>query len=378
MTRSPDAVVLYAEMETCIMTRLPAYLCIALSFIGFSANAQSPESELRTRIGYWESRAFSCSSNYGDFPSKEGDGGAPACDDGDSVMFNALLCRAGDERGCKTVRQSQDEDGRFWRSPKKRQARPEEPSGLKGGETTFSGDHAVGLMVYFGHSGDKSTFENWIKWIDSNERCLTFCGAMPIGTPRYCKNDRCAFRPDDCQTLLLLGQRLNVGVPFCAIDPITPVPTITNVAQALKNTYDETLGKFPVQPPRLKLLRDNFDDALRAYEDAVRPIEQLRTQVFASAVRTLLMAQIEKALSARFNDRGFSRHNALVQIMMLQDWGLGIRWMSSEATRVAKDEPLNPFFQYVAYRRQNKASMLPLILDECPSKTTDRDHLRRQ
>jgi hypothetical protein len=41
----------------------------------------------------------------------------------------------------------------------------------------------------------------------------------------------------------------------------------------MKNTYDETIGKFPFQPPELKLLRDNFDKALKAYEDAVAPIE---------------------------------------------------------------------------------------------------------
>ncbi|MGX1151430.1 hypothetical protein [Bradyrhizobium ottawaense] len=311
-------------------------------------------------------------------------------------MFNALLCRAGDPRGCNTVKLSQDDDGRFWRSPRKRQLRPEEPSSVEDaktalmkaldlskrstGETTFSGDHATGLYVYFGHTGkqEKQAFEKWIRWINSNERCLTFCGPMPVGTPRFCKNDRCAFGPGDCPTLISLGRRMGVGVPFCSIDGITPIPTVQNLAQALKNFYDHTIGRFPVQPPELKHLRDNFDKALKAYEDAVAPIEELRTKIEAEAVLALTIPQIEATIAAKVNDRGFSRHNALVQIMILQDWGLGKHSMSNIASNIADDEPLNPFFQYVAKRRSSKDSMLPLIRKECPDQSADVPHLRSQ
>lgn len=215
--------------------------------------------DLARRTAWWESRTFYCASDAARFPSKEADGGG-ACDDGDSVMINALLCRSGDPRGCNTVKLSQDDDGRFWRSPRKRQLRVEEPSSVEDakttvlnaldlskrekGETTFSGDHATGLYVYFGHMGDKEApaFEKWIRWINSNERCLTFCGPMPVGTPRFCKNDRCAFGPGDCPTLITLGRRLGVGVPFCSVDGIAPIPTVQNVAQSMKNFYDHTIS----------------------------------------------------------------------------------------------------------------------------------------
>lgn len=36
---------------------------------------------------------------------------------GDSVLFNALICYAGDRRGCEAVAASQGPDGRWWRSP---------------------------------------------------------------------------------------------------------------------------------------------------------------------------------------------------------------------------------------------------------------------
>jgi hypothetical protein len=188
------------------------------------------------------------------------------------------------------------------------------------------------------------------------------------------------FRIGDCQILILLGAKLNVGVPFCHPDPITPIPSVVNVAQTLKNTYDATLGKFPIQPPELKLLRQNFDKALAAYEDAVAPIEALRTQIEAQAVRSLMLAQIVATVTAHLNARGYSRHNAVVQIMMLQDWGLGKPWMSDAVTAIVKpeEEPLNPFFQYVANRRTNKESMLQLIHDECPADARDLQRLRTQ
>lgn len=337
-------------------------------------------SELEIRMAYWESRAFYCPSPAAAFPSKEAESGAPSCDDGDSVMFNALLCRAGDPRGCNAIGLSQDDTGRFWRSPEKRRTHPVEAVGLKSGETTFSGDHAAGLFLYFGFKGDPNAFRRWVHWIDSNERCLTFCGPMPVGTPRYCKNDRCVFRIGDCQTLLLLASRLNVALPFCLDSPAGTIPTVANMAHAMRNAYDQTVGKFPVQPPELKALRDNFEKALKAYEDAIEPIDLLRTKLAAEVVQRQNLPQIEKALSGQFNDRGFPRHNALLQIMMLQDWGSGTNWMSSVAKSAVESEPLNPFFQYVAHRRSNKDSMLPLILAECPSAAMDliHPHLRRQ
>lgn len=171
---------------------------------------------------------------------------------------------------------------------------------------------------------------------------------------------------------------MNVGVPFCKADPFNPLPTVTNAAQALKNTYDETVGKLPAKAPGLELLRKNFDKALAAYQKAVEPLEQLRTKLEAELVETLLISQLEKTISARVNDRGYSRHNALVGIMMLEDWGLGRKWMNAEARRVAKDEPLNPFFQFVAYRKESRQRMLADILEECPAESSDKRRLRRQ
>jgi hypothetical protein len=185
----------------------------------------------------------------------------------------------------------------------------------------------------------------------------------------------------------LLGERLNVGVPFCTHDPIDPVPTVTNVAHMLRDAYDRLVLGPPLQPPAdLKLLRDNFEKVLKAYEDVIEPIEQLRVKLEALAVRSLLLAQLDQTLAADFNKRGFPRHNAMVRIMMLEDWDLHMDIMNG-ARNVANDEPLNPFFQYVAHRHLTKASMLPLIVGDivkkqegaCPiDYMTDHPHIRYQ
>ncbi|WP_170331093.1 hypothetical protein [Ruegeria arenilitoris] len=335
--------------------------------------------ELERRITFWESKAYSCPSELGDFPAKDiGSENSPFCDDGDSVLFNALLCRSGDPRGCEGVRNSQDEDGRFWRSPNKRLQKPDEPPGMEGGQTTFSGDQAKGLIVYFAKTRDAVAFRRWISWIDSNQRCLAVDECFPHGTPRYCKNNRCALRVGDCQILSLLGRKLAVGVPFCTVDPLQPVPTVSNVAQEMKQAYDDTLGKLPFEHPGLKLLRDNFDEALRAYEEAIAPVEALRTQIIGLQVELLHLSQLEAGLSAILNDPGFSRHNAVLQIMTLEDLGYGMDWMHDQAVKIAEKEPLNPFFQYVATRRGNKNAMLPLILSQCPSSDNNKFFKRHQ
>ena len=344
------------------------------------ARLPTDASELETKMAYWESQAFYCGAVKGQpFPSKFAGGPSPSCDDGDSIMFNALLCRAGDPRGCNTIKLSQDgrkgDDGRFWRSPNKLKIRP--PEG-ENGQTSFSADHAVGLFLYFGYTRDSAALKRWINWIGANERCASAdCLPMPPGTPRYCKDDHCGFRIDDCPTLLLLAERLNVGVPFCSPNAILPVPTLESAALELKKQYDATFGKLPIEPPGLKELRGNFDKALKAYQDATAIVEQLRAKVTAMEIRRSNLVQIEKTLTARLNARGYSRHNALVQIMMLQDWGEGTSKMSGAADDLATNEPENPFFQYVAHRRKNKAAMLSDI-DVCPTAGNDPKGSRSQ
>src|SRR5690348_11546418 len=65
--------------------------------------------ELTERRAAWHAGAPRC----GEFPSKE------ACEDGDTTLFNGLLCASGEPLGCRAVQRAQGADGRFWRSPRR-------------------------------------------------------------------------------------------------------------------------------------------------------------------------------------------------------------------------------------------------------------------
>jgi hypothetical protein len=121
------------------------------------------------------------------FPSKEN------CDDGDSVIFNGLLCMVGDDSGCETVRASQDESGRFWRSPRRN------PGNL-GEAKSFSRDQTLGVLLYLVRTQDRDAAQRWINWIYDNRYCSIknpLSGGCSIYGYRVCRDDKeiCDLRP---------------------------------------------------------------------------------------------------------------------------------------------------------------------------------------
>jgi hypothetical protein len=121
------------------------------------------------------------------FPSKEN------CDDGDSVIFNGLLCMVGEEAGCATVRASQDADGRFWRSPRRN------PGNL-GEEKSFSRDQTLGVLLYLVRTQDRDAAQRWLAWIEDNRYCSIknpLSGGCSVYGYRVCRDDKeiCDLRP---------------------------------------------------------------------------------------------------------------------------------------------------------------------------------------
>lgn len=349
---------------------------------------QKPDvAELDRRMGYWEGKTFRCMFSdparklvVPGFPSKASERDDGKCDDGDSVMENALLCYSGDSRGCDAVRRSQDENGRWWRSPRAATEKLDEPSDWlipQDGQTTFSNDHAGGVILYLAVTQDSAAFKKWIAWIDQNPRCRTLCLAMPHGTPRYCENDRCAFHVGDCFMLQALGEYLDVTIPFCTVLPFMPPDPIVSHAEDLKRTFDETIGKLPIIPPDLKLLRDNFDGRIVDYKNAIAEAQKARSKLERMLLKDVRMAQIITEINLTLNKRGFSRHNSMVDILTLEIVGNGSKQLSDLAKNVAADEPKNPFFQYIALRGSSPTQAISLILTECPDEKEER-HPRTQ
>lgn len=135
---------------------------------------------------WWNSVVEYCQG----YPSKEN------CDDGDSVLFNALLCASGEELGCETVRNSQDDDGRWWRSPRRK-------SGNLGRPNSFSKDQGMGVLLYLATTKDVDAATRWLNWIKVNRACAVWnpfnskvCSIR--GPYRLCRDDeskQCTITP---------------------------------------------------------------------------------------------------------------------------------------------------------------------------------------
>jgi hypothetical protein len=97
---------------------------------------------------------------------------APRCDDGiltyhscpypDALRHLGLLCLSGDFPSCEQVRESRDEQGRFWRS-KSFIGLENEPL------PSFSSSSGRGVMAYLIAKADQKTASDWITYIRKNE-----------------------------------------------------------------------------------------------------------------------------------------------------------------------------------------------------------------
>lgn len=170
-------------MNASCMRLFQLFFLLMLCNCGYSS-VSIPFDVPDSRFSYWESEAEYC----GSYPSKD------LCDDGDMVLFGGLLCAAGDQRGCQLVHDSQDESGRFWRSPRRN------PGNL-GERRSFSRDQASGVFLYLASTRDQRAATSWLSWIESSRPCLVrdmYGNCLLWGPHRYCTdedNQMCTINP---------------------------------------------------------------------------------------------------------------------------------------------------------------------------------------
>lgn len=90
----------------------------------------------------------------------EGGAAKKNCGDGDSTLWNGLLCASGEDFACEAVVRSQDETGRVWRSPRLKGTDP---------ENTFSRDMGLGTLAFLAKTKNKEFGEKWSTFINSNK-----------------------------------------------------------------------------------------------------------------------------------------------------------------------------------------------------------------
>ncbi len=189
-------------------------LVLSVFCTGQFARSQSSSTSLDTEMKFWKANGFECNLSGAQFPSKEIKGHADQCDDGDMTLFNGLLCSAGLEEACLAVKNSQDAQGRWWRSP--RRIGIEAPTS----DVSFSPDQSLGVLLYAEHKNDGPAFSKWLSWIEGNRPCLATLGdrCLQKGWLRFCTDDadkRCTLRPADCERIEAVAKKLGVDGNLC-------------------------------------------------------------------------------------------------------------------------------------------------------------------
>jgi hypothetical protein len=402
-------------------------LAMASAWGTTAAAADDPAALLNERMAYWDSRALLCdprasgagASAWKPFPSKAGvrkhpkdsnqwhevpSGEYVTCDAGDALLFGGMLCLAGIQSGCQLVKEAQDSEGRWWRSPKHRVENFSDERVAKDTITriyadsgfdenfldpytrdTFSHDQANGVHAYVLATNDRSAFENWVNWINRNDRCTTFCDIEGQGAPRYCLSDACVFKPADCTKFLLTGAILKVPVPFCANGavPVTATEMVANrVAKLRGSAFGGEQDRLLAELPEYKAAKTVFNKVAQQAMDLARELDNKTAAL--SPARQLDLQIVADFLaandSARHGEKHHSTHNLLLWILMLENLNRSDAKLHAIAQKHWGKQKQNPFFDYVANRRARKGNaMLASILKACPREDEDKNaHVRKE
>jgi hypothetical protein len=285
--------------------------------------AAGPVDDVKVLAPFWKAHAPLC----GGSPSSEN------CADNDMTLFNGLLCASGEAKGCIGVRDAQDADGRWHRSPRLKL----DPS-LRA-DTSFSWDMALGVQLYAVTTSDKASLERWLVWVEANRPCLvessaiagkTYC--LVRGWPRWCTDDPaekgCTARPQDLATLVVTIDKLGVAIPPPAEDRLPPGPAGVTLAALIASSRDA-----------------NSEFSLQTLLAAARGLQP-----------TILL------LDAGSNDAGFPRHLVGVEIMLFRALGAGSPTVDRAAEVIANSDGGNPFFMYLAGKPSEQVAARLLAL----------------
>jgi len=173
----------------------------------------------------------------------------------------------------------------------------------------------------------------------------------------------------------MVGSLYRKPVKFCSLAPI-PVPPIESLAEELRKLFSSKVGKLALNLPSVQVARAAFEESMKAYNGTFKKLHDQRSLLEQEIVKKVRIANIVTGINSRINNPGYSRHNAMVMILLLEKWGNSSRELTKAAQNIADAEPKNPFFEYVAYRKTRGDTMLKKILDVCPSEMTDKNHAR--
>lgn len=288
---------------------LPIFrLFAAASMLIAAAQAEAgPRDEVARLMPLWRANAPLC----------EGAPSGADCHDGDMTLFNGLLCAAGEELACRSVKNAQDPSGRWHRSV--RFAR--DPS-LRP-RNSFSWDMAIGVQLYVAATSDKPALERWLAWLEAHRPCIVESPAIDgkeyclvRGIPRWCTDDTemgCTAKPNDLGLLATSVRAL--GIPL-------PPPAETKIPGGWQGR---------VLKPLVKAARE---------ANATFSVARLIEATADLQPNALL-------LDAAVNREGYPRHLVAAEILLLRRLGKGGPEIDLAASVIARKDTGNAFFQYL-------------------------------
>ena len=208
------------------------------------------------------------------------------CDDGDINLFAGLLCLSGSSLGCDTVKHSLDPaTGKWYRSPRRAQ------TNNLGSPNSFSPDMALGAQLYVATTNDRDSLKSWLVWMDDHRPCWIGSG-------------------DSCVKGLLLR--------FCTDDPEKGC-TARPGDLAILDATTTKMGIFP-------------------------PTKDVQNLLHQAGINLMDMVWT----SSQVNEPGYSQHLTGVEVLLLRRLGYKDDRLTAAAQTLAKKQPQNPFFQYLA------------------------------
>jgi hypothetical protein len=264
------------------------------------------------------------------------------CQDGDSTMLpNALLCAAGEEAGCDAVRRALDSNGRWHRSPRY----AAHPSCKD--HDDFSPDMALGVQLYLVTKRDEEAAAAWWRYLDTLTKPFDI-SACPELHEEFKEG---VSRIDDPLQRAFLGAALEAAIQGLAT---VSWPSFCKEKQ-LKCGCFMRPGDFAT------LFETEREMHLGVLPDGSKLRGMLGTFGGLAGVLT--------KWSAEHNDPGFSRHLAATTILLLRRMGHASEVykdnLDAAAKALAKSEPENPFYRWLAEGRTDEVRRL--TLKYCPT-----------
>ncbi len=289
--------------------------------------------ELNEKLKLWEANAPYCNG----FPSKVSwEDSKNHCDDGDMVLFVGLLCGAGDERGCETVRLSMDSNGRWFRSPRRRLTNND------GNGNSFSPDMALGAQIYLTKQKDYKAAALWYNWIEDHIPCsLTDTKCNLKGLPRFCTDDSekgCTIQPNHLAILAETRHKLGIKSELDSGCP-QELRSIEEIWAIYMAPWRSSKGLY--------YLTDIACGAAPAFNHR----------------------------GAQFNDKGFPLHLIATEIFLLRLMEKNDPQLNLSAAQLVQRQPENPFFLYL--RDGPTAQVLNKTLNMCPENQEEINRSRK-